>query len=215
MQRLRSRWTVVALVPAFFLTGFVLVSALAEDADDPAPAIAEPASGEEAAASESSTAATTVAPAESDAATDPPTTTPEAADDGGGSTSAGDGGGEAGGADWPASLPAGTIQVDYGRWNGLFELEAPEIVLEIGLATVTGQLRYLGGADCQLGRVEIRGRFYDGTGEQIGAGAWDSTWVTGEGGEFPHREPLYLEFYGEVGEAAEAAYLRIMNVECL
>lgn len=209
MQRLRSRWTVVALVPAFFLTGFAVVSALADDSNDPAPALAEPASGEETAAGERSTAAvTTVAPAGIEATTGVASTAPDAVDAEGG-------GGEAGRADWPASLPAGTIEVDYGRWSGLFELEAPEIILEIGLATVTGQLRYLGGADCQLGRVEIRGRFYDGAGDQIGAGAWDSTWVTGEGGEFPHREPLYLEFYGEVGEAAEAAYLRLVNVECL
>lgn len=207
MQRLRSRWTVVALVPAFFLTGFAVVSTLADDSDDAAPARAEPSSGEETAAAASSPAVTTDAPAEGDATTGV-ATTPDAADDEGGS-------GEAGEGNWPASRPAGTIQVDYGRWNGLFALESPEIVLEIGLATVTGQLRYLGGADCQLGRVEIRGRFYDGAGDQIGAGAWDSTWVTGEGGEFPHREPLYLEFYGEVGEAAEAAYLRIVNVECL
>ena len=207
MQRLRSRWSVVALVPAFFLTGFAVVSTLADDSDDAAPALAEPSSGEETAAAASSPAVTTDAPAEGDATTGV-ATTPDAADDEGGS-------GEAGEGNWPASRPAGTIQVDYGRWNGLFTLESPEIVLEIGLATVTGQLRYLGGADCQLGRVEIRGRFYDGAGDQIGAGAWDSTWVTGEGGEFPHREPLYLEFYGEVGEAAEAAYLRIVNVECL
>ena len=207
MQRLRSRWSVVALVPAFFLTGFAVVSTLADDSDDAAPALAEPSSGEETAAAASSPAVTTDAPAEGDATTGV-ATTPDAADDEGGS-------GEAGEGNWPASRPAGTIQVDYGRWNGLFALESPEIVLEIGLATVKGQLRYLGGADCQLGRVEIRGRFYDGAGDQIGAGAWDSTWVTGEGGEFPHREPLYLEFYGEVGEAAEAAYLRIVNVECL
>ena len=207
MQRLRSRWTVVALVPAFFLTGFAVVSTLADDSDDAAPALAEPTSGEETAAAASSPAVTTDAPAEGDATTGV-ATTPDAADDEGGS-------GEAGEGNWPASRPAGTIQVDYGRWNGLFALASPEIVLEIGLATVTGQLRYLGGADCQLGRVEIRGRFYHGAGDQIGAGAWDSTWVTGEGGEFPHREPLYLEFYGEVGEAAEAAYLRIVNVECL
>jgi hypothetical protein len=56
MRRLRSRWTVVALVPAFFLAGFGLVTALA-GSDDAAPTAAgvgssggeegAPATGEE------------------------------------------------------------------------------------------------------------------------------------------------------------------------
>ncbi|MGH3022742.1 MAG: hypothetical protein ACRDNI_03725 [Gaiellaceae bacterium] len=209
MHRLRSRWTVVALVPAFFLTGFAVVSALA-DSDASTPAVARPASGEEETAAAPATvppATTVLAPTQGGATTDAATTTVEEGDD--------DSVPVGGGGDWPASMAPGTIQVDYGRWEGLFELEASEIVPEIGLATVTGELRYFGGADCQLGRVEIRGRFYNAAGQQIGPGAWNSTWVTGEGAEVPTREPLYVEFYGTVGESAEAAYLRFTKVECL
>ena len=210
MHRLRSRWTVVALVPAFFLTGFAVVSALV-DPDEPAPAVAEPTSGEDSTAAPAGTVppVTTVL--------DPTTTTVMEGDDGddeGEGSAPQDDGDEAGG-NWPASMAPGTIHVDYGRWDNLFELEADEILPELGLATVTGELRYRGGADCLLGRVEIRGRFYNAAGEQIGRGAWDSTWVTGEGAEVPQREPLYLEFYGTVGESAESAYLRFTRVECL
>ena len=40
MGWLRSRWTVVALVPAFFLAGFGIVAALAGGSDEPGPSAA-------------------------------------------------------------------------------------------------------------------------------------------------------------------------------
>ena len=45
MGWLRSRWTVVALVPAFFLAGFGIVTALAGGSDDPAPSDAPGSTG--------------------------------------------------------------------------------------------------------------------------------------------------------------------------
>lgn len=218
MRRLRSRWTVVALVPAFFLAGFGLVTALAGGSDDAAPdaAGAEPDGSDGSAAP----ASTVVAP----------TTTAQNATDAGAATTGGtdaattsttdgsasgrttpDGGGNAA----PAP-PAGTIAVDYGRWEGLFEITQTEIVPEFGVATVTGQFSYLGGGDCsQLGVVELRGQFYSSSGQPIGKGLWESIWATGEGAEVPQREPLYLEFYGEVSEAAESARIRFTRVDCL
>ena len=46
MSWLRSRWTVVALVPAFFLAGFGIVSALAGGSDDQAPRAAPGSTGD-------------------------------------------------------------------------------------------------------------------------------------------------------------------------
>jgi hypothetical protein len=219
MRRLRSRWTVVALVPAFFLAGFGLVTALA-GSDDAAPtaAGAEPdgtgANDAPASAPGASTVTavpTTTGPTDGAAAA---TTSPASATDGQGdrtTTPDGDGNGKAA----PAP-PPGTIEVDYGRWEDLFELSEMEIVPEFGVATVTGEFRYLGGGECsQLGAVELRGQFFSPSGQPIGEGVWESVWVTGDGAEVPQREPLYLEFYGAVSEAAESARIRFARVTCL
>jgi hypothetical protein len=209
MRRLRSRWTVVALVPAFFLAGFGLVTALAGGSDDAAPT---------AAAVEADGSGGTGAPAttpengtDAGVATAGAATTSTTGDEGGGEAADGEGNGNAA----PAP-PPGTIAVDYGRWEGLFEISDTEIVPEFGLATVTGQFRYLGGGACsQLGVVELRGQFYSPSGRPIGKGLWESVWVTGDGAEVPQREPLYLEFYGQVSEAAESARIRFTRVDCL
>jgi hypothetical protein len=209
MRRLRSRWTVVALVPACFLASFGLVTALAGGSDDPAPK----AAGVEADGSGGSAASVSTVAG--------PTTT---ADSGPGidtaSTSTTDGESDtttsAGGRETAPAPPAGTIEVDYGRWEGVFEISETEIVPEFAIATVTGQLRYLGGGECsQVGAVELRGHFYSPGGQPIGKGAWESIWVTGEGAEVPQREPLFLEFYGEVSEAPESARIRFTRVDCL
>jgi hypothetical protein len=197
MRWLRSRWTVVALVPAFFLASFALVSALAEGSDAPTPAAAE-ADGSAGSAPHQVTVLS-------------PTTIAESAPGDGTTPGAGgDGDGRAA----PAP-PPGTIAVDYGRWDGMFDISDTEIVPDFGFATVTGQFRYLGGVGCQVGFVLLRGRFYNGAGQAIGQGTWESIWVTGNGAEVPQREPLYLEFYGGVSEAPESARMRFTRVDCL
>lgn len=208
MGRLRSRWTVVALVPAFFLTGFALVSALA-GSDDDVPA-----------------AATGVPPASTGAQADPDVATGaeeggEAVDgdgtattgeEGAGTTSGEPGGGQAAPRTAP---PPGAIEIDFGGWADWFAIEDAEIVPEFGRATVTGAFRYLGGADCLVGYVELAGRFFDGEGRAVGRGRWESIWATGEGAEVPQREPLPLEFSGEVGEEPASASIRFVRVDCL
>ena len=215
MHRLRSRWTVVALVPAFFLAGFGLVTALAEGSDDAVPAAAdgEPGgadgNGAPTATGVGQTTTADSTPGASTDATDAPATS--TTDGEGSGTTTPDGNGSAARA--PSS---GTIAVDYGRWEGLFEISDAEIVPEFAFATVTGEFRYLGGADCsQLGFVELRGQFYGPTGQPIGEGLWESIWVTGEGAEVPQREPLWLEFRGEVSEEPASARIRFTRVDCL
>jgi len=205
VRRLRSRWTVVALVPACFLASFGLVTALAGGNEEAVPAAAD-------ARTESSGAST--APAVTGVS---PTATAEGAPGADTATTGAEGQtdttGNGNGAPAP---PPGTIAVDYGRWKGMFEISGTEIVPDFGLATVTGEFRYLGGATCsQVGVVELRGRFYSPSGRPIGSGSWESIWVTGNGAEVPQREPLYLEFYGSVTEEAGSARIRFTRVDCL
>lgn len=207
MRRLRSRWTVVALVPACFLASFGLVTALAGDGEEAVPAAADARTE----SSDGSTAPTVTE--ESASGTDTATTGAEGQTTdttGGDGTTTVDAGGNGN------APPPGTIAVDYGRWEGMFEISGTEIVPDFGLATVTGEFRYLGGATCsQLGVVELRGRFYSPSGQPIGNGLWESIWATGNGAEVPQREPLYLEFYGSVTEEAASARIRFTRVDCL
>ena len=210
MRRLRSRWTVVALVPACFLASFGLVTAVAGGSDDPAPEAADvEADGSEGSTAPVSTVAGPTTATDGGAGTDLATTTTTDGGESGTTTSAGNRGAA-------AAPPAGTIAVDYGRWEGVFEISEAEIVPEFGIATVTGEFRYLGGGECsQVGAVALSGQFYSPSGQPIGKGAWESIWATGEGAEVPQREPLFLEFYGEVSEAPESARIRFTRVDCL
>jgi hypothetical protein len=208
MRRLRSRWTVVALVPACFLASFGLVTALAGGGEKAVPAAAD--AGTESAGESAGPAVTEVGP----------TTTAESAPSADTATTGADGQttgttGDGNRNEAPAP-PPGTISVDYGRWEGMFEISDTAIAPEFGIATVTGDFRYLGGGACsQVGVVELRGRFYSPSGEAIGNGLWESIWVTGNGAEVPQREPLYLEFYGSVSEEAASARIRFTRVDCL
>ena len=206
MRRLRSRWTVVALVPAFFLAGFGIVSALAGGSDDPSPAAVQQTTdlggGAGGTTSGSTESVPTTAPAPSTSA---PTTTSA---DGGGNGN-GNGAGNR-----PPAPPRGTIQIDYGQWDGVFEIADPAIVPDFGIAYVTGELRYFGGVDCQVHRIVVRGWFYSANGQFVGPALWESAYATGEGGEVTGREGLPFEAYGTVSELPESAALRFVKVEC-
>jgi hypothetical protein len=217
VRRLRSRWTVVALVPAFFLAGFGIVSALAGGSDDATRAAAEDqttgaAGGDGAAttgATESPPTTTAAPPTTSSAGTTAtagaaPTTTSSNGDDNGGANAGGR----------PPAPPRGTIAFDYGRWDGMFEVASPEIVPDFGMASVTGELRYFGGVGCTIHRIVVRGWFYGGNGQFVGTALWESAYATGDGGEVSGREGLPFEAYGNVSELPESAALRFVKVEC-
>ena len=215
MRRLRSRWTVVALVPAFFLAGFGIVAALAGGSDDPSPAAAQEQAADPGGGAGGTTTAstesvpTTTAPAPSTTAP-PATTSPTTTSANGGGNGNGNGGGNR-----PPAPPPGTIQVDYGQWDGVFEIADPTIVPDFGMASVTGELRYFGGVDCgQVRRVVVRGWFYNAKGQFVGPALWESAYATGEGGEVSGREGLPFEAYGNVSELPESAVLRFVKVEC-
>ena len=216
MRRLRSRWTVVALVPAFFLAGFGIVSALAGGSDDPAPAAAQEqttaAGAGEGISIVGSTTDDAVAgadPTTSSVATTTDAAPPTTTDSNGGNNNGGE---NTGGR--PPAPPRGTIAIEYGQWDGMFEIDSPEIVPDFGLASVNGQLRYFGGVDCQIHRVVVRGWFYNGSGQFVGTALWESAMATGEGGEVTGREGLPFEAYGNVSELPESAALRFLKVEC-
>ena len=196
MSWLRSRWTVVALVPAFFLAGFGIVSALADGSGDPdatgmqgsTTSTADPATG---------TPGGETAPAA-------PTTAP------GSATAPRKGGGAV-----PPSPAPGAIEVDYGPWDGIFELGNPSIVPDFGIASVVGELRYLGGVDCPVGLVRVRAWFFGDGGALVGETVWRSVQSTGERGEVTGREPLPFEAVGQISGPPASAALRFFAVECL
>lgn len=213
MSLLRSRWTVVALVPAFFLAGFGIVSALAEGSDDPEPGAAPgPASGTSdgppVVTVYQETQPTETAPGDGASAT---TTT----SGGGGTPTGGNGNGNGNGGGAPPAPPPGVIDVDYGRWDGIFELASPTIVPDFGIASVVGEFHYRGGVDCPVGKVRVRAWFYDERGNVIGRTVWESMQSTGDGAEVTGREPLPFEAYGPASESPASAALRFTAVECL
>jgi hypothetical protein len=212
VRRLRSRWTVVALVPAFFLAGFGIVAALAGGSDDPSPAAAQEQTDGAAGAGDTTTGSTGSVPTTTVSAqgTTSTTTATTAAT----TTSSNDGGSGNGNGNRPPAPPRGTIQIDYGQWNGVFEIADPEIVPDFGIAYVTGELRYFGGVDCQIHRMVVRGWFYNAKGQFVGPALWESAYATGEGGEVTGREGLPFEAYGTVSELPESAALRFVKVEC-
>lgn len=216
MRRLRSRWTILALVPAFFLAGFAIVSALVDDGDGAEP---RAAAGQEAAGTPSAPATSddTASPTTPTASTEPAATATQAGSptttaDGGDGAGNGNGNGNGGP---PPAPPRGEVVFDYGRWEGMFEVQNPEVVPDFGIAYVTGELRYSGGVDCQIGLIRVRSWFYAWDGRRVGSGLWESTYATGEGGEVTGREPLPFEAYGPVSEAPESAALRFTDVECM
>ncbi len=210
MGWLRTRWTVVALVPAFFLLGFGIVSALAGGSDEPGPAPAPggpTAGGGQAIVTVSGEADDATTAAEDGAATAGGASA-EDAENGGGT------GGGGGGGTPPAPL-SGAVEVDYGRWGGVFELANPGILGGGGSAAVTGELSYLGGVDCPIGLVRVRAWLYDGRGRVVGETLWRSVDSTGEGGEVTGREPLPVDARAQVSAAASSAVLRFTAVRCL
>ena len=216
MRVLRSRWTVVALVPAFFLAGFGIVSALADGSGDPELGVA-PASTTEGTGTEIVTIQGGTDPdALTETGAGTPATTEGGGGGGGGTTAGGGGGGGGGGGSGaPPAPPPGVIDVDYGQWDGMFELQNPAIQPDFGQATVVGELRYFGGLDCAVGTVRVRVWFYSGSGRRVGTGMWDSGVSTGDGGEVTGREPLPFEAYATISEGPESAAIRFTAAECL
>jgi hypothetical protein len=215
MRGLRSRWTVVALVPAFFLAGFGIVAALAGGPDEPDAASGPLPAGTAPGEAEAVTVIGETDSAGTPLGADPATTTESGSASGVGeaATTGSRGGGGAGGRPPPAPAP-GEIAVDYGRWEGIFELESPEIVPDFGQATLAAGFAYRGGVDCPVGLVRVKVWFFGEPG-LVGTALWESVQSTGDGGEITGREPLPFEAYGQIDQEATSAAVRFTAVECL
>jgi hypothetical protein len=185
------------------VVGFGLVSALADDGE-PEAQVAPAAST--AAAATSSTAAGTVSTAPSPTVKTAATTTAATGADP--TTTAPVPTGEDGP---PANSEA--IEIDYGRWRGVFEVTGARLVPSLQTSTVGGQFAYLGGADCPVRNVVVEGRFYDREQIPVGLAHWESTWVTGEAG-LERGRPVPFGAYGSVLHRATSAELRIVKVAC-
>jgi hypothetical protein len=216
MRGLRSRWTVVALVPAFFLAGFGIVAALTGGSDEPDSASESPQAGTAPEGAEVVTVIGGTDPGAREAGTGRTTTTGGGPSGGGEATTTGGngGGGGAGTGGPPPAPPPGEIVVDYGRWEGIFELENPEIFPDFAQATLAAGLTYRGGVDCPVGLVRVKVWFFGEPG-LVGTALWESAQSTGEGGEVTGREPLPLEAYGTISQEATSAAVRVLSVECL
>jgi hypothetical protein len=213
MGWLRSRWTVAALAPAFFLAGFGMVTALAGGSDDSTTGAAAGSTAGEGKGPATVTVIQETDPTETSSAAGSPTSTVGEGAGGGGDENDREEDGRDG-SDPPAPT-SGVVDIDYGRWEGIFELENPEIVPDFGIGSVVGELRYLGGVDCPVGLVRVRAWFYNEGGDLIGETVWESVQSTGEGAEVTGREPLPFEAYGQASKAPASAALRFTAVECL
>jgi hypothetical protein len=216
MRGLRSRWTVVALVPAFFLAGFGIVAALTGGSDEPDSASESPQAGTAPEGAEVVTIIGGTDPGATEAGTGRTTTTAAGPGGGGEATTTGgsQGGGGAGAGGPPPAPPPGEIVVDYGRWEGIFQLENPEIFPDFAQATLAAGLTYRGGVDCPVGLVRVKVWFFGEPG-LVGTALWESAQSTGEGGEVTGREPLPFEAYGTISQEATSAAVRFLSVECL
>jgi hypothetical protein len=111
------------------------------------------------------------------------------------------------------SLNSEAIEIDYGRWRGVFEVTGATLVPSLQTSTVGGQFTYLGGANCPVRNVVIEGRFYDEEQVPVGLASWESAWVTGEGG-LERGRPVPFGAYGSVLHRAASAEVRIVRVVC-
>jgi hypothetical protein len=213
MGWLRSRWTVVALVPAFFLAGFGIVAALAGGSDGGSA----PDAGQASTPDAGETVVVTVVDGTDTHGTSAEaglTTTAGSGTGAGGAattTAGGDGGGDGG---VPPAPPPGVIKVEYGSWDGMFELESPEIIPDFAQATVSGGLRYYGGMACPVGLVRVKVWLFGG-GRQVGTTVWESTQSTGDGAEVSGREPVVFEAISTIDQEAVSAVVRFVAVECI
>jgi hypothetical protein len=182
-----------------FLAGFGIVSALA-GGDEPQPqaatAVPSTAPGSPSTAEDApppSTTAATTAPAE----TQTPTTTvpPDETDTA-----------------RPPSEP-GAVEIDYGRWEGMFELTDVSLVPSLQASTVGGQFTYLGGVGCPVRNVVVEGRFYDRDQIPVGVASWESSRVTAGAG-LKQGKPVPFGAYGSVLHLATSAELEVVKVVC-
>ena len=94
---------------------------------------------------------------------------------------------------------AGEARVDLGGWDDLFRIDGTAVGYAGGTARVAGRIEFLGGAPCELGRLELTAAFVR-EGSRIASGVWRSR--TLEAGD-------PTPFHIEAAAAAEPAGARV------
>ena len=94
---------------------------------------------------------------------------------------------------------AGEARVDLGGWDDLFRVDGTAMGFARGRASVAGRIEFLGGAPCELGRLELTAAFVR-EGSRIASGVWRSR--TLEAGD-------PTPFHIEAAAAAEPAGARV------
>lgn len=210
MRRLRSPWTIVALVPVFFLAGFAVVTAMVDRGGGGRPEPAAQPLGTEA---EDRPAAVVTG---SDAAGDAPAAPAEP-----GPTSddprRARGGGRDGSAG-PAARPRSSAGAGRQRRtaSGPTEGRHRDRLRGLGWSVPDEEdeaRRELRLGDRRAANVEIRGLFYDEERDPVGQGFWETDWAVGVSG-LPVNEWLEMEVYGMVRHRATFAAIRVYKVTC-
>jgi hypothetical protein len=109
----------------------------------------------------------------------------------------------------PTSRPGRGIKINYGEWDGLFDIRKSKLTTVYGSPGVVAQFVYLGGGDCKLGYVEVDGTFFDKKGNIIGTGIWNDE-------HFPENAGLPMQIYADAeGGPPASAELVVTDASCV
>jgi hypothetical protein len=98
------------------------------------------------------------------------------------------------------------VAVDWGGWDGLFALSERSLGRSGDRATVRGQIRYLGGAPCAVGYVELTATFVAG-GQPLGTAQWSARALS-EG------DPVRVSASALLDRAPERVELLMTDARC-
>jgi hypothetical protein len=101
---------------------------------------------------------------------------------------------------------AGKVAINWGGWDGLFEMTDAAVKASGGRAAVVGHLEYLGGGACDVGYIELTAAFLDGK-REVGSGTWSAPALA-------EREPVRVKASGDVSRAPDGARLVMSDARC-
>jgi outer membrane murein-binding lipoprotein Lpp len=100
----------------------------------------------------------------------------------------------------------GKVAINWGGWDGLFEMTDAVVKASDGRAAVVGHLEYLGGGACDVGYIELTATFLDGE-REVGSGSWSAPAIA-------VGEPVRVKASGDVSRAPDRARLLMSDARC-
>jgi hypothetical protein len=98
------------------------------------------------------------------------------------------------------------VAVDWGGFGGLFALSGTRLRATGDSATVRGEIRYLGGAPCAVGNVELTATFF-AEGRQVGTARWSAPALAED-------EPVVVRASAGVDRAPKRVELLMTDARC-